>query len=104
MAFRKGKSKTGGRKVGTPNKATVEVKELARSFLEDPAYQNNLKERLRDGRAPQIEALMFHYAYGKPTDKLELAKSMTLEELVLGSMELEEEEMRPGAMHSEDGD
>jgi hypothetical protein len=86
MAFRKGKSKTGGRKAGTPNKATVEIKELARSLLEDPIYQTNLRKRLRDGEASQIEQLLYHYAYGKPTDNLKVGREFTLEELVNASM------------------
>ncbi|GKS64836.1 hypothetical protein YTPLAS72_21400 [Nitrospira sp.] len=89
MAFRKGKTKTGGRRAGVPNKATVEIKELARSFLEDPMYQAKLKQRLRNGDAGQIEQLFYYYAYGKPRDRFEPSKEITLEELVLGSMELE---------------
>jgi|CXWL01.1.fsa_nt_gi hypothetical protein len=90
MAFQKGKPKTGGRKAGTTNKATVEIKELARSLLEDPAYQANLKQRLRDGEASQIEQLLYHYAYGKPTGNLKGAGEFTLEELVYASMEVED--------------
>ena len=91
MPFQKGKQKTGGRKAGTPNKATVEIRELARSLLEDPAYQEKLKRRLRSGRAQQIEGLLYHYAYGKPVQKVALSGELTLEELVLGSMEMEAE-------------
>lgn len=87
MAFAKGKAKTGGRKAGTPNKATAEIKDVARSLLEDPVYQAKLKQRLRDGKAPQIEQLLYHYAYGKPTDNLKVAREFTLEELVNASME-----------------
>lgn len=86
MGFKKGKPKTGGRKPGTPNKATVEIKDFARSLLEDPIYQAKLKQRLRDGDAPQIEVLLHHYAYGKPGDNLKVSGSLSLEELVLGSM------------------
>lgn len=97
MAFAKGKVKTGGRKAGTPNKATAEIKDLARSLLEDPVYQTKLKQRLRDGKAPQIEQLLYHYAYGKPKEQFEATKETTLEELVLGSME---EEKRGNATSS----
>jgi hypothetical protein len=51
MAFQKGQKKTGGRQAGTPNKATSEIKDLARSFLEDPTYQEKLKLRLIAGQA-----------------------------------------------------
>lgn len=104
MAFHKGQPKTGGRKAGTPNKSTVEIKELARSFLEDPVYQAKLKQRLRDGEAGQIEQLLYHYAYGKPKESFELSRELTLEELVLGSMELKKKETRAGAMHSDVGE
>jgi hypothetical protein len=87
MAFAKGKAKTGGRKAGTPNKATAEIKDVARSLLEDPVYQAKLKQRLRDGKAPQIEQLLYHYAYGKPKERFEGSKGTTLEELVLASMQ-----------------
>ena len=87
MAFAKGKAKTGGRKAGTPNKATAEIKDVARSLLEDPVYQAKLKQRLRDGKAPQIEQLLYHYAYGKPKERFEVSKGTTLEELVLASMQ-----------------
>lgn len=91
MAFQKGKKKTGGRKAGTPNKATVEIKELAQSLLEDPAYRKALTRRLRAGRAQRIEELLYHYAYGKPLQTVEVSGELTIEELILGSMELEEE-------------
>lgn len=101
MGFKKGKPKTGGRKRGTPNKATVEIKDLARSLLEDPIYQEKLKKRLRSGDAQQIEALLYHYAYGKPVQTVEVSGELTLEELVLGSMELEEKKKHePSPVHS----
>lgn len=84
MAFRKGKPKTGGRKAGTLNKVTVEIKEFARSMLEDPVYQERLRGRISQGKAPQIEVLLFHYAYGKPKEAFTGERSWTLEELVLG--------------------
>ena len=72
----------------------MEIKELAQSLLEDPIYQAKLKKRLRDGKAPQIEVLLYHYAYGKPSQTVEASGGMTLEQLVLGSMEVEEEERK----------
>lgn len=82
MGFHKGKPKTGGRQTGTPNKATVEIKEFARSILEDPLYQKRLKDRVIQGKAPQIEVLLFHYAYGKPKEHFSVERDSTLEELV----------------------
>ena len=93
MAFHKGKPKTGGRQAGTPNKGTVEIKEFARSTLEDPLYQKRLRDRVIQGKAPQLEVLLFHYAYGKPKEHFVGERGLTLKELVLGSMRTQEEKM-----------
>lgn len=45
---------------------------MARRLVEDPEYVELLAERLRDGKAPHMETLLFHYAYGKPAEKMEL--------------------------------
>lgn len=60
-----------GRPKGVPNKATVEIRETARRLLADPEYQRLLVERLRTGQAPTIEALLYHYAHGKPKETIE---------------------------------
>jgi hypothetical protein len=62
----------GGRQKGTPNKATREVRELARRLVEDPEYQLKLKARLDAGQASALELLLWHYAYGKPKEAVEL--------------------------------
>jgi hypothetical protein len=65
--------KTGGRKKGTPNKATADVRALCTQLLTDPAYVANFTERLHAGKlAPHVEALLWHYAYGKPVEHLEV--------------------------------
>jgi hypothetical protein len=99
MGFHKGKPKTGGRHAGTPNKATVEIKEFARSILEDPLYQKRLRGRISQGKAPQIEVLLFHYAYGKPKESFTGERSWTLEELVCG-IEREEKREQTEALHT----
>jgi len=53
---------------------SMEIKEFARSILEDPSYQARLKQRLLAGDAPQIEQLLFHYLFGKPRQELELTR------------------------------
>lgn len=60
-----------GRPKGVPNKANREIKDLARKLLEDDEYQRSLAERLKDGRAQTVEALLYHYAYGKPKETVE---------------------------------
>ena len=63
--------KTGGRRAGTPNKATREIRDAARRLLEEPAYLRSVRARLLEGKAPQLEVLLHHYAYGKPKDIVE---------------------------------
>lgn len=65
--------KTGGRQKGTPNKATAEVRALCEGLLKDPAYKAGLVKRLQTGEiAPHVEILLWHYAYGKPTEHIEV--------------------------------
>lgn len=61
-----------GRTKGVPNKATVEVRELSRSLVNDDDYLVKLRAQLRAGRcAPAVESMLWHYAYGKPKDTIE---------------------------------
>ena len=62
----------GGRPKGSPNKATREIRDAARALVEDPAYRRALAKRLRNGKAPQMEVLLHHYAYGKPKETLDV--------------------------------
>ena len=62
-----------GRPKGVPNKATKEVKELAQRLVLDPEYQQKLKQRLLNGTLqPAVEALLWHYSFGKPKDTLDV--------------------------------
>ena len=72
MSFRPGKPKTGGRKRGTTNKATHDIKEFARSVLESPNYRASLMKRLICGTAPKIEEILYQYAYGKPRERTDI--------------------------------
>lgn len=51
-----------------PNKASIEIKAFSREAIEDAEYVKALKWRLKAGKAPHMETLLFHYAYGKPKD------------------------------------
>ena len=73
MPFDRGHMKHGGRKPGTPNKATGEVRELARRLLGDAQYQQNLQDRLIRGEAPRMEIYLWEQAYGKPRGEPEPA-------------------------------
>lgn len=64
--------KTGGRQPGSRNKRTADVEAFARDILEDETYRERLRLRARTGKiAPAIEALLYHYAYGKPVERVE---------------------------------
>ena len=70
--WHKGKPKTGGRTKGTPNKATLEIRELAQAILTRPAYQTNLRRLADRGKLPpHLETLLYHYAWGKPKEIME---------------------------------
>lgn len=57
-----------GRPKGATNKITREIRELSQGLLTDPAYLESLRRRLTSGKAPHMETLLHHYAYGKPKD------------------------------------
>lgn len=61
-----------------PNKATQEIKEASRLLVEDEVYVASLKVRLVEGKAPHMETLLFHYAYGKPKETTELGGEVRL--------------------------
>lgn len=71
-AFVKGMKKVGGRTKGSVNKYAGVGREFARRMLGDKEYLKSLRERLRRGKAPEIEKLLFLYAYGRPLEKIEL--------------------------------
>jgi hypothetical protein len=60
--------KTGGRRAGTPNRATQEIREASLELLSRPAYRASLEARLDAGKAPHMETLLHHYAFGKPRE------------------------------------
>lgn len=72
MAWPKGQPRpaNSGRKAGTTNKRNQGIETFARSIVEAPAYQANLRTRAETGTlAPGMEAMLFHYAYGKPREQ-----------------------------------
>lgn len=56
-----------GRPKGTPNKITLAVREVAQGILDGP-YMAKLRDRVVNGKAPQMEVLLWHYAWGKPPE------------------------------------
>ena len=69
--FKKGDPKpaNSGRRKGTGNQATTDMRQFLSAFVEgDAEYQENLKVRLREGRGGNIELLAHHYSGGKPKE------------------------------------
>ena len=62
-----------GRPKGSLNQRTIEAKALARGLLNDPTYRKNLQADLTNRKVEaSIEAMLWHYAYGKPKESLEV--------------------------------
>lgn len=61
-----------GRPKGTPSKWGVEVRAAAHAIVNDPEYRELLAIRLKTGEAPHMETLLWHYAYGKPKESVEI--------------------------------
>jgi hypothetical protein len=69
--FEKGDPRA-GRPKGTPNKATAEIRDLARSLLSRPGYLRHMERQLDEGKLPPpILVMLHHYAYGKPKETVE---------------------------------
>lgn len=50
-----------------------EAQAFARRLLNSQAYRTSLEDRIKDKKlAPQIEALLWHYAYGKPIEQVQV--------------------------------
>lgn len=67
MPYAKGQ---GGRPKGVRNKASVDVEATCRRLVDDPVYRKTFTARLKDGTLPPaLEAMTWHYAYGKPIER-----------------------------------
>lgn len=76
--------KTGGRQKGTPNKYNADIGAVCRSLVNDEAYRTYFAHRLMVGQLPpQLEAMAWHYAYGKPPETLNLEGSVDLRTTVV---------------------
>ena len=68
--FEKGHKKLGGRKKGTPNRVSAEMRTFLKSVIEDPEYQEALRARMIAGKAAHMEQLATYYVLGKPQDQV----------------------------------
>lgn len=83
-----------GRPKGGLNKTTVEVRNLARAIVDDPNYRESLVMRLKQGTAPQMETLLWHYAYGKPKETVEVqGENITIAKVVREIVDVEQREV-----------
>lgn len=70
-----------------------EVRDMARLLLTDPIYLENLSLRIRVGEAaPAVETMLWHYAYGKPKETVEVQapafEDQSIEQLRARAIEL----------------
>lgn len=71
--FAKGGPGGPGRPKGSQNKSKTAIAEFMREVLESPEYRESFKLRMLNGSInPSVEALAYHYAYGKPTETIDL--------------------------------
>jgi len=69
VPFQKGDPRA-GRPKGVSNKSTREIKAWTEKFLSSPEYVASAERRVKAGKAPHLEVLWHHYAYGKPKEIL----------------------------------
>lgn len=72
------KNPKSGRKKGTPNKATAELKGWCQRLVKDPVYRKNFVVRWQSPHGPdeQIEKLVWYYAAGKPREEQHITGSL----------------------------
>jgi hypothetical protein len=94
VTFKKGESgNPDGRPAGQPNKATAEMKELARQWTtQDPEWVESARQRMKEGKAPHLETYLLGMGHGTPKKEHEVTvkkpkelESMT--ETELGQLE-----------------
>ena len=69
--FRKGRAKTGGRRRGTPNRATRAVKEFLSEILDRADVQDAIRERILAGDTSAFFKAI-EIVHGKPRQALEV--------------------------------
>jgi hypothetical protein len=78
-----------GTKKGTPNRKTIELRALMAALVDDLEYRSRLREDFRKRRVhPPTEALVWAYAVGKPTEKIEMSASVSVDERLAAEREM----------------
>ena len=73
-----------------------EAQRFARELVESEDYKRTLRERIRDKRLnPLIESLLWHYAYGKPIEQVQVQVTTTED---LSQLSVEELQARAKAV------
>ncbi len=63
-----------GRKKGTLNRRSIELRELTALLVNDLDYQSRFREDFRKRRVhPSTEMMVWAYAIGKPTEQIEMS-------------------------------
>ena len=78
-----------GRRRGTPNRKTVEMRALMTGLVHDVDYQCRLRQDFRRRRIhPTIEALVWAHTVGKPTERVQLSADVTMSQKLEQEREL----------------
>ena len=90
--FPPGHKKLGGRKKGTPNRVSAEMRAFLKSVIESPEYQDALRARMIAGRAAHMEQLAAYYTLGKPQEQVQVQTTPSMARLLLMALKPEEKE------------
>ena len=95
MPFKKGapRAQTSGRRSGTPNRVTADVKAEVAAIcrgLFTPAYWAWIPRRIQSGTCPpQLEAKFLAYAYGEPSHTIDMPQLAEMQDLLVKKLVLE---------------
>jgi hypothetical protein len=76
--FRRGRAKTGGRRQGTPNRATREVKEFLAETVSQTDVQGAIRDRILAGDTTAFFGALSH-VLGKPRETVDMTVSGNIE-------------------------
>ena len=77
-----------GRRRGTPNRRTVEARQLCSDLVHDVRYQARLlHDFIRRRVHPSVEQMLWHYAIGRPEQRIELRGGLTVNQRLIAERE-----------------